>query len=204
MMAIKRAIDILLSSGMLLIASPVFLIIAIAIKLQDGGPVFYKQQRWGRDASQFTLLKFRSMHVTQTDDPDVVRAAIVDDPRVTKVGRRLRATGLDELPQLVNIWRGEMSFVGPRALAVGETVEIEPGRRVAYEDVPGFRERLAVSPGLTGLATIYLPKDAPVKDKLDSDLHYVRNRSLALDLKLIGLSFWISFRGKWETRASKF
>jgi lipopolysaccharide/colanic/teichoic acid biosynthesis glycosyltransferase len=127
----------------------------------------------------------------------------VDDPRITRVGRFLRATGLDELPQLVNIARGDMSFVGPRALAVGETVEIEPGTRVAYEDIPEFAERQSVRPGLTGQATIYLPKDAPAAQKFETDLRYVRNWSVWGDLKLIGLSFVISFRGRWETRDPK-
>lgn len=202
-MPIKRLLDVLLSSVMLIATSPIFLVVAIAIKLQDRGPVFYKQQRWGKDGSQFTLVKFRSMHVA-SGDAAVISAAVIDDPRVTKVGRLLRATGLDELPQLLNIWRGDMSFVGPRALAVGETVELDPGHRVAYEDIPSFSERLQVPPGLTGLATIYLPKDAPVRQKLEYDLRYVRERTLALDVKLIALSFWISVRGKWETRAAKF
>lgn len=202
-MLFKRIIDLLLASAMLVVSSPAFLVIAVVIKLSDRGPVFYRQQRWGKNGSQFTLLKFRSMHVSP-DESGGVKAAIVDDPRVTKVGKTLRAMGLDELPQLLNIWRGDMSFVGPRALAVGETVELDPGHRVAYEDIPTFTERLEVPPGLTGLATIYLPKDAPVRQKLEYDLRYVRERSLALDLKLIALSFWISVRGKWETREAKF
>lgn len=199
----KRSLDVLLATVMLVFSSPVWLVIAIAIKLESRGPVFYKQRRWGQDGRQFDLYKFRSMKA----DPavgDRVVAATVGDPRVTRVGRTLRAMGLDELPQLWNIWRGDMSFVGPRALAVGETVELEPGHRVAYEEIPSFTERLQVPPGLTGLATIYLPKDASVSRKLECDLDYVRNRSLALDVKLILLSFWISIRGKWETRSAKF
>ena len=201
-LAVKRAIDVLLSSVMLVVSSPAWLVIAVAIKFDTRGPVFYKQRRFGRGGAQFELYKFRSMKVDRTGSTKVVQATVAD-PRVTRVGKVLRAMGLDELPQLLNIWRGDMSFVGPRALAVGETVEIEPGQRVAYEEIPTFAERLEVPPGLTGLATIYLPKDAPVREKLEFDLRYVRERSLWLDLRLIALSFWISVRGKWETRTPK-
>lgn len=199
--AAKRLVDLILSTVMLVISSPAWLLIALAIKLESRGPVFYKQRRWGRDGNQFDLYKFRSMKVVAGDAQ--VIPATVGDARVTRVGRFLRATGLDELPQLLNIWRGELSFVGPRALAVGETAEIEPGKRVAYEEIPTFTERLQVPPGLTGLATIYLNKDAPLREKLDYDLRYVRERGLLLDLKLIALSFWISIRGKWESRTPK-
>jgi lipopolysaccharide/colanic/teichoic acid biosynthesis glycosyltransferase len=96
-----------------------------------------------------------------------------------------------------------MSFVGPRSLAVGEIVHDETGTRIAYEEVHGFRERLAVRPGLTGLATIYIPKDVSPRRKFRYDLLYIRRQSFALDLRLLVLSFWISFRGKWETRAKK-
>lgn len=199
---IKRGIDVLLSAVMLILATPVWLPIAIAIRLDSPGPVLFRQQRWGAGGSQFTLLKFRSMHAIEIDSTLVVQAT-VDDPRVTRVGRFLRATGLDELPQIVNILEGDMSFVGPRALAVGETLELEPGSRRAYEDMAEFTERLSVPPGLTGLATIYLPKDAPPAQKFEVDLRYVREWSVRLDLKLILLSFWISFRGRWETREPK-
>ena len=96
-----------------------------------------------------------------------------------------------------------MSFVGPRSLAVGEVVQDEKGRMVQYEDIPGFWERLHVRPGLTGLATIYIPKDALPRRKFRHDFLYVRKQSFWLDLRLIFLSFWISFRGKWETRGKK-
>ena len=199
---LKRTIDIVLSAVMLVLATPVWVPIAIAIRVDSPGPVLFRQQRWGAGGAQFTLLKFRSMRTHETDSGMVVQAT-VDDPRVTRVGRFLRATGLDELPQLVNILRGDMSFVGPRALAVGETIEVEPGVRRAYEDMEEFTERLSVPPGLTGLATIYLPKDAPPARKFEMDLRYVREWSVWLDLRLIVLSFVISFRGRWETRDPK-
>lgn len=197
----KRIVDILLAAVMLIVSSPVWLLIAVAITIDSSGPVFYKQVRWGRDGKQFTLYKFRSMKAAPVNK--LVVPATADDPRVTRVGRVLRRMGLDELPQLWSILKGDMSFVGPRALAVGETVEVEVGRRVAYEDLDGFRQRLEVPPGLTGLATIYLPKDAPPAEKFSMDLEYVRKKSLRLDLKLIWMSFWISLQGKWEARDPK-
>jgi lipopolysaccharide/colanic/teichoic acid biosynthesis glycosyltransferase len=112
--------------------------------------------------------------------------------------------GLDELPQILNIFRGDMSFVGPRSLAIGEIVKDEKGKITKYEDIPGFWERLRVRPGLTGLATIYMPKDSPPRRKFRYDLLYIRKQSFLFDLHLIALSFWISFRGKWETRQNKF
>ena len=132
-----------------------------------------------------------------------IKQAKENDHRVTKVGRILRAMGLDELPQMINIFLGDMSFVGPRSLAVGEIVQDDRGRVVQYEDVPGFWERLRVRPGLTGLATIYIPKDATPRRKFRYDLFYIRKQSFWLDLRLIMLSFWISFRGKWESRGHK-
>jgi lipopolysaccharide/colanic/teichoic acid biosynthesis glycosyltransferase len=197
---LKRAFDITLASIMLVLSSVVWLAIALAIRLEDRGPVFYRQTRWGRDRCHFQVLKFRSM-VATSDRDFGVRQATDNDRRVTRVGRVLRATGLDELPQLVNILRGDMSFVGPRALSVDE--RDKDGVPIRYELTPGFATRLKVRPGLTGLATVYLPKDAPSDLKFKTDLEYVQRLSLWLDLQLVALSFWISFRGKWETRSSK-
>ncbi|MFC1867612.1 sugar transferase [Thermodesulfobacteriota bacterium] len=199
---LKRPLDIALSSIMILCSLPVSIPIAIAIKSEDKGPVFYRQERWGRNGTRFKAYKFRTM-IQDSDREYGIRQATENDPRITRVGRLLRAMGLDELPQILNIFVGEMSFVGPRSLAVGEIVKDEKGSVVKYEDIPEFRERLAVRPGLTGLATIYLPKDVPPGRKFDFDLRYIRNQSIWLDIRLIALSFWISFRGKWETRDEK-
>jgi lipopolysaccharide/colanic/teichoic acid biosynthesis glycosyltransferase len=139
--------------------------------------------------------------VANSDRDYGVRQATDNDRRVTRVGRVLRAMGLDELPQLLNILRGEMSFVGPRALSIDE--RDKDGVPIRYEDTPGFATRLQVRPGLTGLATVYLPKDAPSELKFKTDLEYVQRLSFGLDMQLVILSFWISFRGKWETRSSK-
>lgn len=199
---LKRTVDVVLSVGMLTASLPVFGAIAIAIRLQDGGPVLYRQKRWGYLGHTFDVYKFRSM-IVESKDLEAVRPASVDDDRVTGLGRLLRRSGLDELPQLVNILKGDMSFVGPRALAVGETIGDAEEDGKTYEEIPGFWQRLAVRPGLTGVATIYLPKDAPPMKKFEQDVAYVARQSLVLDLRLILLSFYISLRGKWESRAGK-
>jgi lipopolysaccharide/colanic/teichoic acid biosynthesis glycosyltransferase len=198
----KRPLDVFLSSIMIVLSLPIFLPIALAIKLEDGGPVFYFQERWGRHGTRFMAYKFRTM-LANSDKTFGIRPSTENDFRVTRVGRILRGMGLDELPQVLNIFRGDMSFVGPRSLAIGEIVSDKNGNLVAYEDVPGFRERLRVRPGLTSIATIYIPKDSSPKKKFRYDLFYIRRQSLGLDLRLIALSFWISFRGKWETRQKK-
>jgi lipopolysaccharide/colanic/teichoic acid biosynthesis glycosyltransferase len=198
----KRGLDIALSSFMLVLAFPVVLLITVAIKLDDGGPVLYRQERWGSHRRLFRVFKFRTM-VVDSDARYGIRQAAVDDARITRVGRVLRTTGLDELPQLLNILRGEMSFVGPRPLALGELIEVEDGNVLAYEEVPGFLERLRVRPGLTGLATVHLPKDAHPLVKLRYDHRYIEEWSFWGDVKLIIVSFLISFRGRWETREKK-
>jgi lipopolysaccharide/colanic/teichoic acid biosynthesis glycosyltransferase len=110
---------------------------------------------------------------------------------------------MDELPQFLNILRGDMSFVGPRALAVGENLIDENGQPIRYETMPDFHSRLSVRPGLTGMATIYIPKDSPPATKLEYDLRYISQQSFWLDLRLILLSLWISLRGRWESRDHK-
>jgi lipopolysaccharide/colanic/teichoic acid biosynthesis glycosyltransferase len=174
-------------------------VIACAIKLEDGGPVLFVQKRWGRGGATIRVRKFRSMMV-HTGDKVPARE---NDPRVTRVGAVLRRMGLDELPQLLSIWVGDMSLVGPRALACAETYRDEQGSTLHYQDIPGFGERLHVRPGLTGLATIYLAKDAHPRERFAVDLRYVNTQTLAQDAKLVLLSLWISVRGRWETRGAK-
>ncbi len=199
----KRPLDVILSSIMIILSIPIFLPIALIIKIEDGGPVFYRQERWGRNGTRFMAYKFRTMLANSDQEFGIIHTT-ENDPRITKIGRLLRAMGLDELPQILNIFRGEMSFVGPRSLAISEIVNDRNGQAVPYEDVPGFRERLRVRPGLTSIATIYIPKYSHPKKKFRYDLLYIRKQSFWLDLRLIALSFWISFRGKWETRQKKF
>ena len=199
---LKRGFDVLLALLMLVLSSPVWLILALLILLEDGRPVFFTQERWGQAGRRFRVLKFRTM-AKDSVDRHGVRLAQESDVRVTRIGRVLRRMGLDELPNLIAILRGEMSFVGPRALAVEEVVGEIDGRYHSYEQVPGFRERLVVRPGLTGLATVYVPRDASPRRKFAYDLLYIRRWSLGLDLKLVILSFLISFLGRWERRSRK-
>ena len=199
---LKRPLDVILSAFMLILSMPVSLPIAFAIKMEDGGPVFYRQERWGRGGKRFNAYKFRTM-VPTSDQDYGIKLAEENDHRITRVGKVLRAMGLDSLPQILNIFLGDMSFVGPRSLAIGEIVTDRKGRVVQYENVPFFWDRLQVRPGLTGIATIYIPKDSPPERKFRYDLLYIRKQSLWLDLRLIALSFWSSFRGKWETRGKK-
>jgi lipopolysaccharide/colanic/teichoic acid biosynthesis glycosyltransferase len=199
---LKRLFDAVLAATGLALSAPLWLVIAAAIKLEDGGPVLYIQDRWGRGKSQFKALKFRSM-VTNADLEWGAVQAGRDDPRITRVGRFLRATALDEMPQLWNILTGDMSFVGPRALPINERQVQEAGEHVADDRIPGFEERLRVRPGLTGVAQVYAPRDVPRAEKFRQDVFYVENQSFVLDLKLILLSFLITFRGKWEERGAK-
>ncbi len=199
---LKRPFDIALSFAGLVLSSPLWLFFGLLIWLQDKGPVFYGQERVGKNGRIFKAMKFRSMIVDAEKGSGAVQA-VANDPRVTKIGRVLRATAMDELPQLWNIFIGDMSFVGPRALRPHEKeVQGDPDTR-AIEDIPGYRERHAVRPGLTGLTQVYLPGETPRRKKFRYDLLYIRKRTFWLDLKLVFLSFWITFRGKWESRSSK-
>jgi lipopolysaccharide/colanic/teichoic acid biosynthesis glycosyltransferase len=198
----KRLLDLLLSGSGLVASAPVWGIIAALIKLQDGGPVFFSQERVGRHGRTFRALKFRSMTVDAEAKTGPIQSG-EHDPRVTRLGRLLRATAMDELPQLWNIFRGDMSFVGPRALRPGEIDVNGRGVLERLEDVPGFRERTAVVPGLTGIAQIYAARDIVRRHKFRYDKLYIRRQSFWLDVKLIALSFWITFRGTWENRGEK-
>ena len=200
----KRMFDAALAGAGLVGSSPLWLLFAAAIKLEDGGPVFYTQERVGLRGRVFTALKFRSMRPDAESGVGAVQA-VENDPRVTRIGRVMRATAMDELPQLWNIFRGDMSFVGPRALRPGEVeVEAAGGAIVQIDQIPGYTARTAVRPGLTGIAQIYAPRDVPRRQKFRYDRVYVGRQSMWLDLRLILLSFWISFRGTWESRDRKY
>lgn len=199
----KRLLDVVLSGAGLLGSAPLWALIALLIKLDDRGPVFYGQSRVGRGGRRFTGWKFRSM-VPDADRRFGPRQAAAGDARVTRVGRLLRATAMDELPQLWSIFRGDMSFVGPRAL-MPEEIEVNgAGEAVAIEGIPGYEERHRVTPGLTGVAQIYADRDIPRRDKFRYDRLYIRKQGFWLDVRLILLSFWITFRGTWEARGRKF
>jgi lipopolysaccharide/colanic/teichoic acid biosynthesis glycosyltransferase len=198
----KRLFDGTLAAIGLMISLPLWCVCAAAIKIEDGGPIFYTQDRVGRDGHVFRALKFRSMRRDAERSTGPLQARD-GDARVTRVGRVMRATAMDELPQLWNILTGDMSFVGPRALRPGE-IEIEGGAPVPLEAVPGYADRIVVRPGLTGVAQVYAARDISRRRKFRYDRLYIQRQSFALDMRLILLSFWISFRGTWESRGRKY
>ncbi len=181
---VKRCFDIVFSLLLLIVTSPLMLLVAIAIKCEDGGPVLYKQVRLTRHKRQFNIYKFRSMRVDA--EKNGVQFAKAHDDRITKVGRFIRACRLDELPQLFNILKGDMSVVGPRP----ERPEIQ---NEILKELPEFDYRLKVKAGLTGFAQVYGKYNTKLKDKLLFDLIYIENYSLFLDLKIMFLTFKILF-----------
>ena len=198
----KRALDVALSGVGLCLSAPLWAFLAAVIKVEDGGPVFYSQPRVGEGGRVFRVWKFRSM-IPEAEKYVGAVQATENDPRVTRIGRLMRATAMDELPQLWNIFIGDMSFVGPRALRPGEIEVLGNGTMEALEDVPGYADRCQVRPGLTGVAQIHAPRDITRRHKFRYDRLYIRKQSFWLDVRLIALSFWITFRGKWEDRSGK-
>jgi lipopolysaccharide/colanic/teichoic acid biosynthesis glycosyltransferase len=199
---IKRLFDVTLSALGLAASAPLWLVIAAAVKIEDGGPVFFPQERVGRGGRVFTALKFRSM-VADAETRSGPLQAGANDPRITRIGRLLRGTAMDELPQLWNIFVGDMSFVGPRPLRPGEVEVRGDGRLVPLATIPGYQARHGIRPGLTGLTQVYAPRDIPRASKFRLDRLYLKRAGFWLDLKLILLSFWITSRGAWESREPK-
>ena len=184
-------------------SAPLWAVFAAEMQIEDGGTIFFSQERVGLRGRGFMALKFRSMRPGAEAGVGPVQA-VEHDPRVTRIGRLMRATAMDELPQLWNIFRGDMSFVGPRALRPGEIEATHDGSLVRLEDVPGFATRVSVRPGLTGIAQVYARRDVPRRQKFRYDRLYVRRRSWWLDVRLILVSFWISVLGTWEVRGRKY
>lgn len=183
---IKRLFDVLLSGIALILLSPIFLITAIAVKVTDGGPVFYRQTRLTKDGKKFDVLKFRSMRIDAEKD-GVARLSTGDkDDRITKVGHIIRKVRIDELPQLINILKGDMTIVGP----IPERPEIA----AQYEEIlPEFALRLQVKAGLTGYAQVYGKYNTTPYDKLQMDLMYISKPSLLEDLRIIFATIKILF-----------
>lgn len=196
---IKRAFDCALSGVGLVASAPFWMLIALAIKLEDDGPVFFRQTRVGLGGRTFDALKFRSMVADAEAQTGPVQAT-ENDPRITWVGRIMRATAMDELPQLWNIFVGDMSFVGPRPLRPGEVDVRGDGQLVSLDQIPGYEARHRIRPGLTGLTQVYAPRDISRTSKFRLDLVYLKRAGFWLDMKLILLSFWISGTGSWEKR----
>ncbi|GLC82490.1 sugar transferase [Lacrimispora brassicae] len=203
-MFVKRLEDIIVSSLFLIISSPFFLLIAAMIKLSDHGPVFYTQDRLTKDGECFKILKFRTMVVDAEKETGPVKAG-ERDPRVLPVGRFLRATRMDELPQLINILKGDMSMVGPRP----ERPELA---RIITKNIPEFEYRLKVKAGLTGYAQVYGRYCTTSYDKLKLDLTYIRNYSIIIDFKIMLMTPKVLLikestegfeEGKWEDPSLK-
>jgi lipopolysaccharide/colanic/teichoic acid biosynthesis glycosyltransferase len=169
----KRVFDVALSSVGIFLLLPLGVLFALAIWLQDGSPVFYIQERVGKDCGFFKVIKFRTLGYKKPN---------------SRLAGFLRSTALDELPQLINIVRGEMSFVGPRPLV--------PEEVIVYKEDLGSRGK--VLPGLTGAAQILVSKDAPIPEKLRYDRWYVENRNFLMDIRFLHKSLWVSVRKRWD------
>lgn len=172
----QRILNILLSLIGLAIGIPLIIIFGIRIKIEDNGPITYKQERLGKGGKRFYIYKLRSM---RTDAEKFgAQWAEKDDPRITKVGRFIRKTRIDEIPQLFNILKGDMSLIGPRPERPQFTEQFN-------REIPGFINRLAVKPGLTGWAQVNGGYDMTPAEKLVEDIYYIKNRSVLLDFKII-------------------
>lgn len=173
----KRLLDIVIAFAALLVLAPVWLLAALAIALESGGPVLFHQTRLGLKGREFNMLKFRSMHQDAAATGPYFTAA--NDTRITRVGRFIRRTSIDELPQLINVLRGDMSLVGPRPDV--------PKQRGFYSDAD-WAQRCSVRPGITGLAQAMLRSEATEAQRLALDLRYTREASVWFDLKIMGLT----------------
>jgi lipopolysaccharide/colanic/teichoic acid biosynthesis glycosyltransferase len=176
--ALTRALDVVVASIALLLSAPLLAVAVVAIRLDSRGAAVYRQRRVGKDGRVFEMLKLRTM--VQGSDPVGVGTVVTrDDPRVTRVGRLLRRFSLDEVPNLINVLRGEMSIVGPRP-----TIEAQVADYTPYQ-----RRRLEVKPGITGWAQVQGRAGIPWEERIELDVWYVDHRSLALDLRILGRTF---------------
>lgn len=188
---IKRGFDLIASGTLLLLTVPIMLLAACAIAVETGRPIFYRQVRVGRSGREFQLTKFRSMR-SDAEQDGKARWATTDDDRITRVGRFLRQSRIDELPQIINVFRGDMSFVGPRP----ERPEFVES---LAEQIPFYRERHCVNPGITGWAQLCYPYGSSVKDaaeKLKYDLYYVKNHTLLFDINILVRTVEVILFGK--------
>ena len=193
---VKRLFDIILSSAGLIFFLPIWPIVTILIYfLEDGRPIYFSDIRIGINRKPYAHFKFRSM-IKNAEVSTGPMWSLENDKRVTKFGRILRATAMDELPQLINILKGDMSFVGPRS---ERQFFVEKFSR----EIPGYEKRFTIRPGLTGMAQVYGRYDSPPEKKLSLDLEYIKRMNFFLDLKLIFLSFLITFEAGWERFENK-
>lgn len=179
---VKRALDVTFSLIGTAVSSPILLAVAAAVKLDSKGPVIFKQERLGKDGKVFEMYKFRSMCV-DAEHMGTCQYSYKGDSRVTRVGKIIRATSLDELPQFINILKGDMSFIGPRP-----TLTYHPWKLEEYTDFQ--RRRFEVRPGITGLAQVHGRKAIDWNDRIKYDVEYVDNLSLGLDCKILFQTVW--------------
>lgn len=181
----RRAVDIVVSAAALAVCSPLLLAAMIAIRIESRGPSIYRQRRIGKDGEPFDMLKLRTM----VDGAEHIGAGLAideNDSRITKVGALLRRTSLDELPNLLNVLKGEMSLIGPRP-----TIPVQ-----VRQYTPRQRRRLEVKPGLTGWAQVNGRASLPWEQRIELDLHYIEHRSLALDLRILRRTFKLVLAGE--------
>lgn len=183
----KRILDIISSLIGLIIGIPILIVFGILIKIEDSGPIFYKQERLGLNGMKFYIYKLRSMSV-DAEKAGGAQWAQKNDPRVTKIGKFIRKTRIDEIPQLFNILQGNMSLIGPRPERPELTYKFD-------KEIPGFSKRLSVKPGLTGWAQVNGGYDITAEEKLVLDMEYIQNRSILMDLKIIFKTIGIVFTG---------
>ena len=182
--ALTRVLDVVVASIALLLSAPLLAVAVVAIRLGSRGAAIYRQRRVGKDGRAFEMLKLRTM--VQDSDPVGVGTVVTrDDPRVTRVGRVLRRFSLDEIPNLINVLRGEMSIVGPRPTIEAQVADYTPQQR----------RRLEVKPGITGWAQVQGRAGIPWEERIELDVWYVDHRSLALDLRILGRTFVLLITG---------
>ena len=186
----KRALDVAGAALVLALAGPLLALAALAVKLEDGGPAFYRQRRVGLNGAEFELLKLRTM-VVGAERQGAGYAVNEGDPRITRAGRVLRRLSVDELPQLWNVLRGEMSLVGPRPTLAYQVERYTPRQR----------RRLEVKPGITGWAQVNGRAARPWDERIELDVWYVEHRSLWLDLKILARTPFALFRGTYKGEA---
>lgn len=182
---VRRIVDVVVSGAALVVVSPILLIAMIAIRLESSGSPIYRQRRIGRDGAAFEVVKLRTM-VQGAEHIGAGMAVNEDDPRITRIGSFLRHTAIDELPQLVNVLRGDMSLIGPRPTL--------PSQVEAYDERQ--RGRLAIKPGLTGWAQVNGRASLPWSQRIELDLWYIEHRSLALDLRILARTVRVLLGGE--------
>lgn len=181
----NRPLEMLLTGIVMVLTSPILIVAAILIRLEGGGSAIYRQKRVGQHGEEFEMLKLRTM-VPGSDPVGVGTVVGRDDPRVTRVGRWLRRTSLDELPNLINVWQGEMALVGPRPTIPAQVADYTPHQHRRHE----------VRPGITGWAQVQGRAGIPWDERIELDVEYVDSRSLGLDLEILRRTVWLAATGQ--------